>query len=150
VASAQVPVENLTAGSLPEVCVKTGVPCTNFVRTPLRAYKSGSSLGRLFTMGRPVAARIPAVPQRVRLHTALVVLSWVVAVVLIVSLVVSIAADLSVAVPLVAFVAYLALVAGGSLVWIGAETTDDADAIVLTRVHPDFAQAVESQAPPAR
>jgi hypothetical protein len=154
VATAKVTIDALNEGVLPEVCIKTGAPCSNFVKTPLRAY--GSSRGvlawisRVWSMGKPLAARVPAVPQRIRLHTGLVGASWIVVVALIAVLVLTFVADFPIALALVVFLLYILLVAAGSYVWIGAEMGDDPQTFVLTRVHSEFANAVASQAPPAR
>ena len=137
-ARARCTVEALATGDVPAVCVKTGVACTNVVALRLRP-----PLLRMFAEPLTTPAVVAMVPRRVRLHAWLVRLSYAaiaVAVVALVPAIVGVGTGAWIAFE-AAILAYIALVATGALLWLGA--IRERDEVVLTRVHPNFARAVE-------
>jgi hypothetical protein len=139
VANARCTREELATGDVPAICVKTGVPCTNVVALRLRP-----PLLRMFAAPLTTPAIVAMVPARVRLHARLVVLSYValaLAVLGIVLLILGVGTPAAAAL-IVGVVAYVALLATGMYVWLSAIVERDDD-VVLLRVHPNFARAVE-------
>jgi hypothetical protein len=72
--------------------------------------------------------------------------AWVLLAVFAIALLASIAAGGGVAltVALLAFIVYVALVLIGDRMWIGAQSAGEGE-VYLTRVHPEFARAVDAQ-----
>ena len=126
-ARVQCRIADVEAGDVPAICAKTGVDCATPVAVRLRVGI------------RRVHGVLPVVASRARLVRVLVRCSWVL-----------LAAGLGawfVARPLgIAILAsYVVLVLAGDRLWIGARPVDAADEMMLTRVHPNFAAAVDAQ-----
>jgi hypothetical protein len=138
VARARFTREELASGDVPAVCVKTGVPCTNVVALRLRP-----PVLRVFAEPLTTPAVVAMVPARVRIHARLVRLSYVALAVAVLALGwLILGAGTPAALALgAAIVAYVALVATGAFLWLGAIC--ERDDVVLIRVHPNFARAVE-------
>jgi hypothetical protein len=126
-ARVQCRIADVEAGDVPAICAKTGVDCANPVAVRLRVGI------------RWVHGVLPIVARRARLVRVLVRCSWVL-------LAVGFGAwfvgrPLGIAI----FASYLVLVLAGDRLWIGARPVDAADQMMLTRVHPNFAAAVDAQ-----
>ena len=120
-------ITDVEAGDLPAICAKTGVECANPVGVRLRAGF------------RSIRGVLPIVASRVRLVRVLVKLSWVV---------LALAAILlfaSVRIGVAGVLIYLLLFLAGDRLWVGTRPVASADEIMLTRVHRNFAAAVDAQ-----
>jgi hypothetical protein len=119
-ASVEVDIERLQVGDVPAISVKTGKPCANPVGMRLRY----------------VRAVLPIEPGRARLHRALVWAGWPLLVVEVVALFVF---------PVVTFVGlvlYVLLFVVDQALWVGSKPGAKKGTLLLTRVHPEFAAAV--------
>ena len=147
-------VDDLERGHLPAICAKTGVPCEILVKDTLRVVPRWVPplavllivpyfIGRAYA-SRRIESKLPISKARQDRIRRLVKTAWV-------ALVVA-AAGLSAAffgggtVSLIAFLAglaaYVVIVYVGDQMWVGARPSPDADVVVLTRVHPEFARAL--------
>jgi|SRR5436309_5822788 len=142
-ARVEVLVDDLERGDLPALCVKSGVHCANPVGVTLRPG------GHAWTPFAPrVHAILPIDGRRARLIRASTRASWVVLFVALAGLVASVTGGGAVALTIgvAALVLYAALVIVGDRSSIGARPVPGTDAsVVLTRVHPAFARALDEQ-----
>jgi|tagenome__1003787_1003787.scaffolds.fasta_scaffold20242950_2 hypothetical protein len=120
-------IADVEAGDLPAICAKTGVACANPVAVRLRVGI------------RRVHGVLPIVAARARLVRVLVRCSWVLLAIGFVAWFV--ARPLGVAM----FAAYVVLVLLGDRLWLAARPGDSNDEMIVTRVHPNFAAAVDEQ-----
>src|SRR5262249_27869367 len=120
----EIGVDALERGDVPALSVKTGRPCANPVGVRLRV-----GLRRVYAV-------LPVEAGRAQLRRALGWASYALLFATIIS--VFVAWPLA----LVLGVLYVADVAVGELLWIGAREGADRDTIRLVRVHPAFAAAV--------
>jgi len=138
---ARVLVADLTEGNLPAVSAKSGRPCANPVAIALRPGRG---------MLAPSAARIVGVvalePRRAREHRAIHRVAWGALALAVAGVTAGLlVGSAAFAVAGVALVVYLALVIIGDARWIGARSSTGEREIVLTKVHPTFARAVDEQ-----
>jgi len=142
VARVRVRIDDLERGDLPALSVKTGRACANPVAVVLRPEQRPWS-----PLGPRVSAILPLEATRVRARRLLIRISWVVLVVAAAALAAAVtgvgSAVLLLAV--VAIVAYVGLMIVGDLRWVGAKPSERDDEVVVTRVHPAFARAVDEQ-----
>ena len=141
-ARVRVRIDDLERGDLPALSVKTGRACANPVAVVLRPEQRPWS-----PLGPRVSAILPLEATRVRARRLLTRISWVVLVVAAAALAAAVtgvgSAVLLLAV--VAIVAYVGLMIVGDLRWVGAKPSERDDEVVVTRVHPAFARAVDEQ-----
>jgi hypothetical protein len=119
--------DDFARGDFPAVCAKTGVDCANAVAVRLR-------IGV-----RPIRGVLPIVRTRVRVVRVLMAVSYVVLLV---------AAFLLFSVPALAIAAaalYAVLYLIGDRLWLAAARAGTREELVLRRVHPRFAAAVDEQ-----
>ena len=115
-----VAIDDLETGNVPAISVKTGRRCENAAGFRLRY----------------VRAVLPIEASRVRTRRLLLLATWPV-------LAVGVAgALLSFWITVAAAIVYGALVAIGDVLWVGARPGTERGTLVLTRVHPVFAEAV--------
>ncbi len=141
-ARVRVRIDDLERGDLPALSVKSGASCAHPVAFVLRPEQRPWS---------PSGPRIPAIlalePARARSRRLLTRVGWVLLVAGAAALVAA-ATGAGSAVLLLAAVcllAYVLLVSFGEIRWIGSRPSDHAGEIMLTRVHPAFARAVDEQ-----
>jgi hypothetical protein len=120
-------IADVETGDLPAICAKTGVDCANPVAVRLRVGI------------RRVHGVLPIVATRARLVRVLVGCSWVLLAIGFGAWFV--ARPLAIAM----FAAYLALVVVGDRLWLGARPAETNAEMMLTRVHPNFAAAIDAQ-----
>ena len=138
----QVTIDDLERGDVPALSVKTGRPCANPMVIMLRPEQRPWS-----PSGPKYAAVLPIEPERVRARRWFTRVSWALLVLAAAGLVAGLTgagAVASVAV-IVGVLGYAATVLIGEMRWVGARPGERAGDLVLTRVHPDFARAVEAQ-----
>jgi hypothetical protein len=135
-------IDDLERGDLPALSAKTGRPCANPVAVVLRPEQRPWS-----PSGPKVAAILPLEPQRVRAHRWFARLGWVLLVIAAAGVVAAFtgAGAVGGTAAVIGVLGYAALVAIGEWRWVGARPGDRADELVLTRVHGDFARAVDAQ-----
>jgi len=154
-AEAAARVEDLERGHLPAVCAKTGEPCDVPVKDTLRVVPRWVSalavlavvpyfVARAYT-SRRIEAVLPIAPTRLERIRTLVRGAWI-------ALALA-AAGFSAAlfgggvVGVIALVAglfgYLLVVYTGDRMWVGARPSRRTDVVILTRIHPVFARALE-------
>jgi hypothetical protein len=142
-ARVEVLVDDLERGDLPAVCVKSGLVCANPVGMTLRPG------GHAWTPFAPrVHAILPMHARRARRLRVATRASWVALFVGLAGLVASLTGGGAIAllVGVVALVSYAALVVIGDGSSVGARPVPGTNAsVVLTRVHPAFARAVDEQ-----
>jgi hypothetical protein len=142
-ARVQVLIDDLERGDLPAVCVKSGGPCANPVGVTLRPG------GHAWTpFAQRVHAILPMDARRARRIRASQRASWALLFVALAGFVASVTGGGAIALTIgvVALVVYGALVIVGDRSSVGARPVPGADTtIVLTRVHPEFARAVDEQ-----
>jgi hypothetical protein len=120
-------IADVEAGDLPAICAKTGVACANPVAVRLRVGI------------RRVHGVLPIVARRARLVRVLVRCSWVV-------LAIGFAAWFTARpVGIASFGVYVVLVLAGDRFWLAARPAEASDEMIVTRVHPNFAAAVDAQ-----
>jgi hypothetical protein len=141
-ARVRVRIDDLEQGDLPALSVKTGRACAHPVAIVLRPEQRPWSPG-----GRRIASILPLEPQRVRARRLSTRVGWVLLVMVAAALgaVISGAGSAVLLLAAFAFVAYVALMIVGDLYWVGSRPSEHADEVVLTRVHPEFARAVDEQ-----
>jgi hypothetical protein len=155
-ARAAVRVDDLEAGNLPSVCAKTGVECDGLVRDSLRvaprwvaalAYTVVPFLILRLYFSRRVEAKLPIAPARVQRIRTLVRGAWIAMVAAAAGLASSIfgAGAVGILALLIGAVAYVTIVFVGDLFWVGGVASRRADVVFLTRVHPNFARALDAQ-----
>ena len=136
-------VDDLERGDLPAVSVKSGAHCANPVGITLRPG------GHAWTPFAPrVHAILPMEARRARRVRASARASWVVLFVALAGLVASVTGGGAVAlvIGVAGLVLYAALVVVGDRASVEARPIPGTDsAIILTRVHPGFARAVDEQ-----
>jgi hypothetical protein len=134
--------DDLERGDLPALSVKTGRACANPVAIVLRPEARPWS-----PLGPKIESILPLEPQRVRARRLLTRISWVVLVATASALAAAITGVGSAVLLLAAllFVAYVALMILGDLRWVGSKSSDHEGEILVTRVHRDFADAVDEQ-----
>ena len=137
-----VAVDDLERGDLPALSVKTGRPCANPVAVVLRPKPRPWS-----PSGPKVSAIVPLEAQRARVRRWFTRGSWALLVIAAAGVVAAFTGAGAVAgiVAVVGVLGYAATVAAGESRWVGARPGERAGEIVLTRVHRDFAQAVDEQ-----
>jgi len=138
----QVTIDDLERGDVPALSVKTGRPCANPMVIMLRPEQRPWS-----PAGPKYAAVLPIEPERVRARRWFTRVSWALLVLAAAGLVAGLTgagAVASIAV-IVGVLGYAATVLIGEMRWVGARPGERAGDLVLTRVHPDFARAVEAQ-----
>ena len=154
-AEAAARVEDLEQGHLPAVCAKTGEPCDVPVKDTLRVVPRWvSALAVLAVVpyfvarayaSRRIEARLPLAPGRLERIRRLVRGAWVALVLAAAG--VSAALVGAGAVGVVAFLvgvfAYLVIVYTGDQMWVGARPSRRTDVVILTRIHPAFASALD-------
>jgi hypothetical protein len=118
--------DDFTLGDFPAVCAKTGVDCDNPVAVRLR-------IGV-----RPIRGVLPIVRSRVRIVRAMMAVSYVA---LLFVLFVFTVPGLGIAAAGLYVVLYLI----GNRLWLAAARADTREELVLRRVHPRFAAAVDEQ-----
>lgn len=154
-AEAAARVEDLEEGRLPAVCVKTGGPCDVPVKDTLRVVPRWVSalavlavvpyfVARAYT-SRRIEAKLPVAPARLERIRTLVRGAWVALVLALAGLSASLfgAGAVGVFALVAGLFAYLAIVYAGDQMWVGARPSKRDDVVILTRVHPDFARAVD-------
>jgi hypothetical protein len=120
-------IADVETGDLPAICAKTGVDCANPVAVRLRVGI------------RRVHGVLPIVAGRARLVRVLVRGSWVL-------IAIGFGAwFLARPIAVAAFAAYIALALVGDRLWLAARPGQTNDEMMLTRVHPNFAAAVDAQ-----
>lgn len=150
-------VDDLECGDLPFVCAKTGVPCDGLVKDRLRVVPAWVAalvwaavvpflILRLYTSKR-VEAKLPIAPARVQRIRSLVRGAWIAMALAAAGLASAIFGSGAVGgvALVVGVVAYVAIVAAGDLLWVGAVASRRTDVVFLTRVHPEFARALNEQ-----
>jgi hypothetical protein len=138
----RVAIDDLERGDLPALSVKSGRPCANPVAVVLRPEQRPWS-----PTGPKVASILPIEPQRVRARHVFTRVSWALLVVTGAGLLAAFtgAGAIGGLVAIVGVLGYAATVAAGELRWVGARPGERAGEIVLTRVHREFACAVDAQ-----
>ena len=141
----RVAIDDLERGDLPALSVKTGRPCANPVAVVLRPGQRPWS-----PSGPKVTAILPLEPQRVRARRWFTRASWALLVIAAAGVVASFTGAGAVGgiVAVVGVLGYAAMVAAGESRWVGARPGERAGELLLTRVHPEFARAVEAQYDP--
>lgn len=141
-ASVRVLVDDLERGDLPALSAKTGVACANPVAIVLRPEARPFS-----PLGRKINAIVPLEPARARTRRLMTRVTWALLVAVAACVVAAITGAGSAVLLLGALllILYVALVRLGELRWIGAKSSDDKGEITLTRVHREFARAVDEQ-----
>jgi hypothetical protein len=120
-ASVEIPLEHLQIGDVPAISVKTGRPCANPVAMRFHY----------------IRAVLPIEPERARLHRAFVWAGWPLLAIELIFLFVQ---------PIVTGIGlllYVLLYVLDQALWIGAKAGTEKGMVLLTRVHPAFAAAVE-------
>lgn len=148
-------VDDLERGQLPAICAKTGEPCDSLVKDTLRVVPRWVPplavllivpyfVGRAYA-SRKIEVKLPIAPARRERIRRLVRGAWI-------ALVLAAAGFASSffgagAVGLIALaaglVAYVVIVYVGDQMWVGARPGPGPDVVVLTRVHPEFARALD-------
>jgi hypothetical protein len=138
----RVAIADLERGDLPALSVKTGRPCANPVAIVLRPEQRPWS-----PTGPKIASIVPLEAARARARRRFTRLSWGLLVIAAAGFVASFtgAGSTGLLVALGAVVAYVVMVAVGEWRWIGSKPADADGEVVLTRVHRDFARAVDDQ-----
>jgi hypothetical protein len=141
-AQVRIRIDDLDRGDLPALSVKTGAACANPVAIVLRPGQRPLSPG-----GPKIPAIVPLEPARARSRRLLTRTTWILLVVGAAALVAAFTGAGSAVglLAVVAVVAYVVLVAVGEWRWIGSKPSARDGEIVLTRVHRDFARAVDEQ-----
>ena len=155
-------VVDLERGELPAVCAKTGVPCDGLVKDTLRVVPRWVSalaillivpyyLARPYT-SRKIEAMLPVAPARLDRIRRLVKLAWIALALAAAGFMAALFGAGAVgAVGLLAgLAAYVVIIYVGDRMWVGARPTKRDDTVVLTRVHPAFADALATQYEAAR
>jgi hypothetical protein len=147
-------VDDLEQGDLPAICAKTGGPCEGLVKDTLRVVPRWVSATAVFLIvpyylarmyhPRRVEAKLPIAPHRLERIRRLVRAAWIALVVAAAGLAASIFGAGAVGVVALAagIVAYVVIIYAGDQMWVGARPSRRTDVVVLTRVHPAFAQAL--------
>ena len=141
-AQVRVRIDDVERGDLPALSVKTGRACANPVAVVLRPEASALS-----PLGPKISAILPLEPQRARARRLLIRLTWVVLVAGLAALAAALTGVGSAVLLLaaIAFAVYVVLMIVGDRRWVGAKPSDSDGEVVLTRVHPAFARAVDAQ-----
>jgi hypothetical protein len=137
-----VAIDDLERGDLPALSVKTGRPCANPVVVLLRPEQRPWS-----PSGPKFAAILPLEPRRVRARRWFTRLSWALLVVAAAGVIAALtgAGAIGDIAALVGVLGYATTVAIGEWRWVGARPGACAGELVLTRVHREFARAVDEQ-----
>jgi len=148
-------VDDLERGDLPAICAKTGEPCVGLVKDTLWVVPRWVSALAAFAiapyyLGRMVASRrievtLPIAPSRLQWIRNFVRAAWVALVVAAAGLASAVFGEgvIGVLALIAGVAAYLLIVFAGDYIWVGARPTHSRDVVILTRVHPDFARAVD-------
>jgi hypothetical protein len=141
-ARVRVRIDDLERGDLPALSVKTGRTCANPVAVVLRPEQRPWS-----PLGPKVDAILPLEPARVRARRRLTRVSWGVLVLAAAAFAAAVTGVGSAVLllALAAIVAYLVITIVGDLRWVGAKPSGHEGEVVVTRVHPAFARAVDEQ-----
>jgi fatty acid desaturase len=155
VAAVAARVDDLERGDLPPICAKTGVPCDTFVKDRLRVVPRWVPplavllivpyfVGRAYA-SRNIEVQLPIAPARRERIRLLVRAAWVALVVAAAGLAASFfgAGAVSLAALVAGIVAYVVIVYVGDQMWVGARPGPTPDVVVLTRIHPEFARALD-------
>jgi fatty acid desaturase len=156
-ARAPVRVDDLERGHLPAVCAKTGVACDDLVRDSMRVVPAWVAalvyvgvvpfmILRLY-FSRRIEATLPIAPGRVQRIRSLVRGAWIAIVIAAAGLASAIFGSglVGVSALLVGIVVYVGIVFVGDLLWVGTIASRRPDVVILTRVHPEFARALDEQ-----
>jgi hypothetical protein len=138
----RVAIDDLERGDFPALSVKTGRPCANPMVIMLRPEQRPWS-----PSGPKFAAILPIEPERARARRWFTRASWALLVVAAAGLVGALtgAGAIGTVVAIAAVLGYAAIVTIGEMRWVGARPGERAGELVLTRVHPGFAHAVDAQ-----
>jgi hypothetical protein len=138
----RVVIDDLERGDLPALSVKTGRPCANPVVIVLRPEQRPWS-----PTGPKIAAVLPLEPQRVRARRWFTRVSWALLVVAASGVVAALtgAGAIGGVVAVIAAFGYAWVVAAGEWRWVGARPGEHAGDLIVTRVHREFARAVDEQ-----
>jgi len=141
-ARVRVRIGDLTRGDLPALSVKSGEACANPVAIVLRP-----ELRPWSPAGPKIPVIVPLEPARARTRRRLTRAAWIVLVVAAAAFVAAITGAGSAVLLLAgaALVVYIALMIVGEILWIGSKPSGRDGELVLTRVHPAFARAVDEQ-----
>jgi fatty acid desaturase len=155
VAIAAARVDDLERGALPAICAKTGVPCDVLVKDRLRVVPRWVPplavlliipyfVGRAYA-SRNIEVKLPISPARQERIRLLVRTAWIALVVALAGLAASFfgAGTVSLIALLAGLAAYVVIVYVGDQMWVGARPGPDPDGVILTRVHPNFARALD-------
>jgi hypothetical protein len=149
-------VDDLERGDLPAICAKTGEPCVGLVKDTLWVVPRWVStlaafailpyyVGRLLS-SRRIEVTLPIAPSRLQWIRRFVRAAWVALVLAAAGLAAAVfgAGMIGVAALLVGLIAYVVIVYAGDQIWVGARPSHRDDVVILTRVHPHFARAVDN------
>jgi hypothetical protein len=154
-AVAAVRVDDLERGNLPAICAKTGVPCDGLVKDTVRVVRRWvSALAVLLIVpyfvaraysSRPIEAKIPVSPARLERTRRFVRAAWVALVVATAGLSAALfgAGGVGVVALVGGLAAYVVIVYVGDQMWVGARPSRRVDVVILTRVHANFARALD-------
>ena len=147
-------VDDLERGDLPAVCAKTGEPCETLVKDTVRVVPRWVSplvflfvfpyfIGRAYT-SRSIEAKLPIAAGRRERIRKLVRVSWFALVLAVAGLSAALfgAGAVGGIALVVGLMAYLLIVYAGDQMWVGARPSRRSDVVILTRVHPEFARAL--------
>ena len=147
-------VDDLERGDLPAVCAKTGEPCVGLVKDTLRVVPQWVSALAVLVIPyyfaralvvRRIEVTLPIAPGRLQWIRRFVRAAWVALVLAAAGLAATFfgAGPVGLIALLAGAVAYVTIVFVGDRLWVGARPSQRPDAVVLTRVHPAFAHAVD-------
>jgi hypothetical protein len=138
----RVAIDDLERGDLPALSVKTGRPCANPVAVVLRPKP------RPWSPSAPnVASILPIEPERARARRLFTRVGWALLVIAVAGLVATFtgAGAVGSIAAIVGVLGYAATVGVGEWRWVGARPGARTGELVLTRVHREFACAVDAQ-----
>ena len=148
-------VDDLEQGNLPAICALTGVPCDDLVKDTLRVVPRWVPplavllivpylVGRAYA-SRKIEVKLPIAPARLDRIRRLVRAAWIALVVAAAGVAATIfgAGAVGGIAVLLGLVVYVVIVYIGDQMWVGSRPGGSADVVVLTRIHPDFARALD-------
>ena len=148
-------VDDLESGDLPAICAKTGEPCVGLVKDTLWVVPRWVSALAAFAIvpyyvvrmavSRRIEVTLPIAPSRLLWIRRFVRAAWVALVFAAAGLAAAVfgAGMIGVSALIIGIAAYVGIVYAGDHIWVGARPTHSREVVILTRVHPDFAQAVD-------
>jgi hypothetical protein len=149
-------VDDLERGDLPAICAKTGEPCVGLVKDTLWAVPRWVSALAAFAVvpyyvarmwvGRRLEVTLPIAPSRLAWIRRFVRAAWIALVAAAAGLAAALfgAGMIGVAALIVGVAVYVSIVYAGDHLWVGARPSHRPEVVILTRVHPDFARAVNN------